>query len=123
MRRFIWPLVILISAIIAGLLAASSYNAPIRMLVAFWFLLVCPGMAFVRLFAFKEKLAEWVLAIGLSIAIDVVVSEIAVVNRMWSLQGMVDVLIGLCFIGAFLQVLNPFQKRKQQINENEFDHN
>ncbi len=123
MRRFIWPLTIVVSAVVAGLLAASSYDAPIRLMFTFWFLLVCPGMAFARLFQFKEKLAEWVVAIGLSIAIDVIVSEIAVVNRLWSLQGMVDALIGLCFIGASLQVWNSVHKRKQQLNENEFDHN
>ncbi len=123
MRRFIWPLIIAVSAVVAGLLAASSYDAPIRMLFTFWFLLVCPGMAFARLFRFSEKLAEWVVAIGLSIAIDVIVSEIAVVNRMWSLQGMVDALVGLCFVGASLQVWNSVHKRKQQLNENEYDHN
>ncbi len=123
MRRFIWPSVIAFSAMVAGILAASSYDAPIRMLFTFWFLLVCPGMAFARLFQFKEKLAEWVVAIGLSIAIDVILSEIAVINRIWSLQGMVDVLVGLCFVGASLQVWNSVHRRKPQLNENEFDHN
>ncbi len=112
MRRFIWPLVIFISGLIAALFAASSYDAPIRLLFSFWFLLVCPGMAFVRLLGFKDKLAEWVVAIGLSIAIDVVVSEIAVLNRAWSIQGMVDVLVGLCFIGALIQVWNSVRKGK-----------
>ncbi len=121
MRRFIWPLVIVISAILAGLLAGSSFQAPIRLLFTFWFLLVCPGMALVRLFKLKEKLAEWVLAIATSIAIDVVVSEIAVLNQWWSLQGMVDVLIALCFTGALLQVLNSLRTRKQELNE--FDEN
>ncbi len=125
MRRFIWPLIIIFSSMVAGLLAASSYNAPIRMLFSFWFLLVCPGMAFSRLFRFKEKLAEWVVAIALSIAIDVIVSEIAVTNHLWSLQGMVDTLIFLCLVGVSLQVWiiwNSFYRRKPQVNENEYDH-
>ena len=122
MRRFVWPLVIVISAIFAGLLAGSSFKAPVRLLFTFWFLLVCPGMAFVRLFRFKEKLAEWVLAIGLSIAIDVVVSEIAVINHWWSLQRMVDTLIFFCLAGALLQVWNPFQNRKQDMNEYDRDY-
>ncbi len=121
MRRFIWPPVILFSAFLAGLLVNSSYNAPIRLLFTLWFLLVCPGMAFIQLFQLKEILAEWVLAIGLSIALDVLVSEIAVINRWWSLQGMVGVLIGLCLVGAGLQLGVSVLKRKQVPNE--FDRN
>jgi uncharacterized membrane protein len=121
MRRFIWPILIVISAILAGLLASSSFQAPVRLLFTLWFLLVCPGMAFARLFKFKEKLAEWVLAIGISIAIDVILSEIAVLDQWWSLQRMVDILVALCFTGAMLQVWNSFHYRKQDANE--FNHN
>ncbi len=116
MRPFIWPLIILFSAIVAGLMAGSSHQALIRVLFTFWFLLVCPGMAFVRLFRFKEKLAEWVLAISLSIVIDVIVSEIAVLNSWWSLQGMVDVLAGVSVIGASIQVWNLFNDKRQVSN-------
>ncbi len=117
MRRFLWPLIISISALLAGFTASSNSQSTVRLLLTFWFLLVCPGMAVVRLFHFREKLAEWVLAVGLSIAIDVIVSEIAVINHWWSLQKMVDALIFICFAGALLQVWNTFHNRKQDIHE------
>ncbi len=117
MLRFIWPLVIVCSGFAAALMAGSSLQTPLRVLFTFWFLLVCPGMAFVRLFRFKDKLAEWVLAIALSIALDVIVSEIAVLNGWWSLQGMVDVLAGLSILGAVIQVWNLTHRRRQVSNE------
>ncbi len=117
MSRIIWPLVIVCSGVVAVLLAGSSLQTLLRVLFTFWFLLVCPGMAFVRLFRFKEKLAEWVLAIALSIALDVIVSEIAVLNGWWSLQGMVDVLVGLSILGAAIQVWVLSYRRKQVSNE------
>jgi len=117
MRRFFWPLIILCSAAAASLIANSSSQTALRVLFTFWFLLVCPGMAFVRLFNLKEKLSEWVLAIGLSIAFDVIVSEIAVLNHLWTLPGMVNVLIGISAAGALIQVLSSILKRKQASNE------
>ena len=122
MRMFLWPLVILISALAAKLTTDSSSQTSLRVLFTFWFLLVCPGMAFVRLFNFKEKLSEWVLAVGLSIVIDVIVSEIAVLNRLWSLQAMVSALVGISVTGALIQVLSTIIRRRKQAS-NEFDHN
>ncbi len=122
MRSYVWPLIIFCSAIVASMIAnGSSSQSSLRVLFSFWFLLVCPGMAFVRIINLKERLEQWVLAVGLSIAIDVIVSEIAVLNRLWSLQGMVTVLADLSMVGALIQVLQSIIRRRKQAS-NEFDH-
>lgn len=121
MRSFVWPLIIFCSAVAASLVANGSSQSSLRVLFSFWFLLVCPGMAFVRIFNLKEKLAQWVLAVGLSIAIDVIVSEIAVLNRLWSLQGVVTVLADLSMVGALIQVLQSIIHKRKQVS-NEFTH-
>ncbi len=123
MRRIMWPLVILISALSAVLLAGSSTQSPIRILFTFWFLLVCPGMALIRLFHFNERLSEWVLAIALSIALDVVISEIAVLNRWWSLQGIVVTLAILSIAGSLLQLWYTLHPQKRNQESDDYDSN
>jgi hypothetical protein len=68
--RWIWPGVILCSAVTSGLFFYLAFASPFRLITTLWFLLVCPGMAFIRLFQFDETYYEWTLAIALSISLD-----------------------------------------------------
>src|SRR6266545_3975254 len=44
-----WPLVVIGSALVLGALLAFDFSGPVRVVAALWFLLACPGMAFIPL--------------------------------------------------------------------------
>lgn len=101
---WLWPAVISLSAAAAALVTFGQVPAPLRSIVGFWFLLVCPGMAFVRLLRLKEGIAEWTLAIALSLAMDALVAGSMVYAGAWSPAGGMLVLVAASLAGALLQV-------------------
>jgi hypothetical protein len=104
-RLIRWPAIIIVSSIAGGLAMAGDIGAPIRPLIAFWFLLICPGMAFIRLLHLQEWLTELTLAIALSLTVDTLVAEAMVLNHLWSPQGGLFGLICLSLAGAVLQLI------------------
>jgi hypothetical protein len=83
----------------------SNIGPPIQDMVAFWFLLICPGMAFVRLLGIGDRLTELVVAIALSIALDTAVSEAMVLTKRWLPEWGLFVLICMSAAGAALQII------------------
>ncbi len=105
-----WSLIIILSAIAVALAIVVNAGAPVRPLLVFWFLLVCPGMAFVQMMHIEERLIELVLAIALSIALDTIVAEIMALNKIWSFRGGLFVLICLSLLGAALQIMRAINQ-------------
>ncbi len=105
-----WSLVIILSAIAVTLAIVVNAGTPVRPLLVFWFLLVCPGMAFVQLMHIEERLTELVLAIALSIALDTIIAEIMALNKIWSFRGGLFVLICLSLFGAALQIMRVINR-------------
>ena len=66
-RALLWPAVILLSALAAGLVNFVIPGAVGRPIIVMWFLFVCPGMVLVRFFRLSEAVSEWTLAIALSL--------------------------------------------------------
>ena len=69
-----WPVVITISAVAVSVLVYNDGAMPVRPWVTLWFLLFCPGMAFVQLLQIKDTLYEMVLAVALSLVLDLIVA-------------------------------------------------
>ena len=107
---WLWPIVITVSALSAGLFVFADIQSPLRAPVIWWFLLVCPGMAFVRALRFTDRIAVWSLAIALSLALDAIVAGLMLYAGMWSPPIGLAVLIGLSLIGVVLQ-LRPVTDR------------
>ena len=74
-------------------------------MIALWFLLVCPGMAFARLLRIRDRVREWTLAVALSLVLETILATTMVYARLWSPKGGLGVLMGLSTIGAILQIL------------------
>ncbi len=102
---WMWPTVIAVSAIGVGLVVFGNVASPIRPVIAFWFLLICPGMAFVRLLRIQDNSNELTLAVALSLAIDSVLAIVMVYARLWSPKWGLGILIGISVLGAALQVI------------------
>ena len=103
MRNLFWPLIILASAALIAVYLLEDLQNPLRPWLAFWFLLICPGMAFVPLLRINNWMSELVIALSLSIAIDTIVATIAVLTKVWSPEIMLTILIGICFLGIATQ--------------------
>jgi len=73
--------------------------------MAFWFLFLCPGMAFVRLLRVGESLTELTLALALSLAINAIVAITMLYTGTWSPKWGLGIVIGISMCGAALQAL------------------
>src|SRR5262249_26710712 len=111
-RRICWPITITVSALAAGIVMLTSTGTPLRPILAFWFLLICPGMAFIRLLHIQEPVVEWTLAIALSIALNTIVAEAMVYAGIWSPPLGLGVMIGLSLLGALFQIVRSYQRAK-----------
>jgi peptidoglycan/LPS O-acetylase OafA/YrhL len=99
-----WPLVILVSCIAVAVCNWYEVGQPMRSISVFWFFLICPGLAIVGLLDIRDRLAEAVVAIGLSLALGTGVAIIMVLAKTWSPDAGLAVLIGISLLGAALQV-------------------
>jgi hypothetical protein len=95
-----WGPVAIASAILAGVLAASGTHSPVRVAVTLWFLLVCPGMALVRLLALDDAAAELALAVALSIALAVGAGGVLLYSGRWSPGTTLGILIAITVTAA-----------------------
>ena len=101
---WLWPTIIMLSALSASLFAFTGVESPVRQAIAFWFLMVCPGMAFVRLLRIQDQFAQWSLAIALSLALDASVAGSMLYAGVWSPTWAVVMLTGVSVSGAVLQL-------------------
>ncbi len=102
---WLWPSIIILSAISVGLVTFVLPDTVVRPALAMWFLFVCPGMTVVRFFRFAETVIEWMLALALSFAIDAFVSGILLYAGWWSPVHILSILIGFCLISAIMQLV------------------
>jgi hypothetical protein len=100
---WLWPAIIILSAIAAGLVTFVFTGTVLRPIIVMWFLFVCPGMAVVRFFRLSEHVVKWTLALALSFAIDGIVAGIVLYAGRWSPAGILGILIGLSLGGAIMQ--------------------
>lgn len=119
MRRshWLWPIVIVASAIGTGLVTFGNIQSPIRFVIAWWFLFVCPGMSFVRLLHLHDRVAEWSLAIALSFTLDALTAGAMIYSGTWSPPIGLAVLIGLCVIGVILQIKPLYDRPLRSIQQ------
>lgn len=99
-----WPAIIIGSAIAAVGLNLSAAPEIVRAPIVFWFLLVCPGMAFVRLLRIDNLLILWTLAIALSLALSTLVPTFMLYIGAWSSFNTLLILAIASAIGALLEI-------------------
>ena len=79
-----WPVVLALSTLAAGVAVYGGLPGAIRAPVVLWFVLVCPGMALIRLVRLGSVAAELTLAVALSIALAVLVPSALLYADAWS---------------------------------------
>ncbi len=103
-RGDVWPLVIMLSGLLLGLAVLAGLAGLPRVILTFWFLLVCPGMAIVQLVPVEEGPARWSMAIALSLVLDTLVAETMALARVWSMPAALGVLIVVSLLGSLVQL-------------------
>ena len=91
------------SALVA-FLSQSEYLLRAPLVIVYLFL--CPGLVFVRLLNIQDQFVEWTLAIALSIALNVVISEMMVFANWWSPHAALFVLVYLTMAVALYDLLS-----------------
>ena len=119
MRRSaaLWPAVILLSTAAILALFLSDFGGPVQLAAALWFLFFCPGMAWVRLLSLEHPLAEWMVAVALSIAVEGAIATALVYTQRWSPAIALDLLAVVAVAGAAMdgfQLALAACRRQQQ---------
>ncbi len=110
--RWLWPAAIVLSTV-GAIVAADAGIAPsFRPAIVLGFLLVCPGMAFVRLLRLGTWVAEWTLAVALSLTLDTLVAMAMVYFTVWSPTLGLTILAGLSVAGSLLQLAWALDQRR-----------
>ncbi len=104
-NSMVWPIIVMVSAAAATAAVAAPAASPVRVIVVAWFMLVCPGLAYVGLLRLNRPLAEVMLSIALSLAIDAIVAEVMALSNTWSPAAGLTVLVALSMTGAVLQLI------------------
>jgi hypothetical protein len=104
-RSEYWAVAVIAASFCAGMVTAASPLPPIRVAVVLPFLLVCPGMAVVLRLRLAEWWTELLLAVGVSIALDIVLSSAMLYAGLWSPSLLLLGLAGLGVAGGTYELL------------------
>ena len=102
--RWAWPLAITLSVALMGLLLLADVEGPLRVVVALWFFLVCPGMAFAPLLPMGSRETTLALGVVLSLVCTMLVATVIVeIGGLSKTSGFIT-LAAICLLGSALQL-------------------
>jgi len=102
---WLWPASILFSIAATALVVFVAQDFILRPIIVMWFLFICPGKAFIPLLRIKDAASEWMLTIGLSIALDAIIAALQLYNNLWSPSITFLILMFVTLCGLALQLL------------------
>jgi hypothetical protein len=98
-----WPAILVLSAGAAGLVVGAGVPPALGTPFVLWFILVCPGMALVRLLRLGDPVAELGIGIALSVALATLVSGALLYAGAWSPRATLAILAAVTVAGALAQ--------------------
>ena len=108
----LWPCLIGLSVGVAVIALFLPGGSPVRVAATLWFVLVCPGMAYVRLLAVADALIEFGLAVVLSICLATIVSLAMVYLKLWHPEAALYLLAAIALFGVVLQLRVGYGSRR-----------
>lgn len=97
--RWLWQAIVLVSAAALVAVIATGVGAPWRTILALWFVLTCPGASLVGVLGLRDRLAELVVVVPMSLAVVTLTSVSLYYGRVWSPNVEFALLLGLCMAG------------------------
>jgi hypothetical protein len=96
-----WFAIISLSALLSVVAVALDWPPPLRPALTTWFVVICPGMAIVRLLALPSLLIEVTLAIAVSLALAGLFASALVYAGAWSPALVLELLV-VTAVGALV---------------------
>lgn len=100
----VWPITIALSALGLEFAILVGEPSPLRLLLTLWFLLVCPGIAWIRLLRLGDQWVTLTLGVALSIALDIIVSGAMMYAGLWNPEASLGLLIGITVVAVALDI-------------------
>jgi hypothetical protein len=111
-RKIVWPCIIIASTALTYAGYLELLTPALRVGITLWFLLVCPGMAYVQLLGVTNPLVQWTLAVAASFSIVALTAVGMLYLDSWSsLLGM-HIISGITLVGAAAQIVKVFRSEK-----------
>ena len=79
-----WPIIIVGGGFVLAVVVGADLTTPLRSVLAVSYLLICPGMAWVRPLKIDDRLHRLTLAVALSIAINTLVGLLLLYTTLYS---------------------------------------
>lgn len=115
-NEYYLPVVILISSFTVIAAVYGEWPNPLRGILVFGFMLICPGVAFAHLLPGEDQITRFILVIGLSLALDTAVAEAVLYLEIWSPHLILLILVGFCCLGLLLKIFaENFRRRSIDI--------
>jgi hypothetical protein len=106
----LWFVVLAATEAVIVILVYGDVRSPVRVVAVLLFLLICPGMAWIRLLQLSEPLTELMLAIALSIAIDGALPGAMVYAGRWSAAAALAAVLALTLAGGAVETVCVVRK-------------
>lgn len=100
-----WASFIILASVATAIVLWGTLALSVRPIIVAGFLLICPGMAYVRLLGIENPFAEWVLAVACSLALDTFIAGVLVYAQIWSAHTAMIVLLATSIVGALAQIV------------------
>jgi len=107
-RDLLWPGIVAVSTVAMAVVAGLDLGPPIAPFIAGWFVLICPGMPYVRLLNLGDPLNELLLAVALSLSLESVVSLVLLWGSSWTPDRMLQIAIAITVLGVLLDADRAF---------------
>lgn len=104
-HRLTWPVTCTALGLLAVVLVVVDASSVLRVPVVLTFLLVCPGLAIVRLLRISDTATEWSVAVALSISLDGLVTLVQAYTGTWSPTGAMLVLTAITLAAVAIEVV------------------
>ena len=104
-HRLTWAVSCVTLSALAIVLVLFDANTVVRAPVVLTFLLLCPGLAIVRLIGISDVATEWSVAVALSFSLDGLVALIQAYTANWNPTGALLVLTGITLAAIAIDLL------------------
>jgi uncharacterized membrane protein len=106
-RDLIWPTTLALWAALAVAAVFADIESPVRPALVLLFLLVCPGLALVRLLGITDRVTELTLAIAVSLALNALVPGLMLYLGAWSPRAGLLILIAITAVATAYETARP----------------
>lgn len=106
-RDLIWPTTLALWAALAAVVVFVEVDSPLRPALVLSFLLLCPGLALVRLLRITDRVTEMTLAIAVSLALNALVPGLMLYLGAWSPRVGLLILITITAVATAYETARP----------------